>query len=400
MSYVSPEQTGRTGGSVDARSDLYSLGVVLYQLLAGSPPFAAESPLELMACHLAAHPPSLEETPEMLRRIVMRLLSKAPEDRYQSAWGLRRDLERCLEGDSVEDFPLGQKDIPSTLHLSQKLYGRERQVGALREAWERVLAGAREVVLLAGYSGIGKTSLARALYPAVTLRNGHLVWGKNEQYTRHLPYAAPVAALRQLVRHWMGDSEDAWQARRERLRTNLGRHGRVILDSIPELEAILEGAPPLPEVSPSEAQHRFDRTWVRFLRCCCSPEEPLVLFVDDLQWADPGSLRLLQTMMTAENLGPLLLIGAYRENEVDTEHGLPAMLERLRDDGCTMTELRLEGLQLPHIVELLSDSLHLPASAVEELAELIERKTAGNPLFVNSFLRSLESEALLAFDAE
>jgi predicted ATPase/signal transduction histidine kinase len=401
LPYISPEQTGRTSANLDSRSDLYSLGVILYQLLAGHLPFQADTPLELLASHLAVRPPALARGPEMLRRIVLRLLAKAPEDRYQSAWGVRADLERCRDGDPHQPFPLGQRDISSTLHISQKLYGRQAQAECLAAAWQRVAQSRparRELVLVAGYSGIGKTSLARGLYASVTLRNGHLVWGKNEQFLRHTPYAALIWALGQLVRHWLADSEQGLLDRRLRLQESLGSHGRIIADAIPELEILLETIPPLPEVPASEQQHRFDRTWIRFLRCCCSAQEPLVLFLDDLQWADPASLRLLELVMSDETLGPLLLIGAYRDNEVDASHPLSAMVERLRKRHCPITTVTLEPLSRAEIVELVGDSLHRDHGEVGDLAELVELKTGGNPLFINGFLRSLHSEGLIAFD--
>ncbi len=394
INYVSPEQTGRTSTSLDYRTDFYSLGVMFYELLAGSVPFHAANALELLACHLAANPRPLHEVrpdlPEQLSQIIMKLLGKRPEARYQSAWGLRADLERLLMG---EPFVLGSSDVADSFRISSALYGREAHLETLAGTFASTRGP--ELVLVGGYSGLGKSSLVHSLRAPVAARQGRFVTGKYEQFRRNIPYSGVVQAFTGLARQWLAESEEKLALRREGLAATLGENSRVVTDAIPELALILGPGRDLPEVEQSEAQSRFERTWLRFVRASCSDAEPLVVFLDDLQWADPASLRLVELGLQDDQLGPCLFIGAYRDNEVDSSQALRELVERR-----PATLIQLEALRLPSIVELLADTLRCDAPTATPLAQLIERKTAGNPLFISEFLRNLYSEGQLWFDSE
>jgi PAS domain S-box-containing protein len=421
LAYLSPEQTGRMNRVIDYRTDFYSLGVTFYELLTGRLPFTSQDMLELVHCHLAQIPPAPTEMnpdiPSVLSDLVMKLMAKDAETRYQSAFGLKADLERCLTAlqtqGPIECFPLGQQDFTGKLQIPQKLYGREVEVGQLLAAFERVggvtstsptsptsPTSTSELLLITGYSGIGKSSLVRELYSSITARRGYFISGKFDQYQRGVPYTALVDAFAELVRHLLGEGEVELQRWRDRMLTAVGSSGQVITDVLPDVQQIIGPQPPLPELGPVETQNRFNYVFKNFIRCCCLPEHPLTLFLDDLQWADQASLNLLQQVLMDEQMHHLLVLGAYRNNEVDEHHPLSATLQTLTHEGVRVQTLTLMPLGMTHLGQLLSDTLHQPVEAIAELTGLILQKTTGNPFFVTQFLKTLHSQEFLAFNGE
>ena len=347
LAYMSPEQTGRMNRSVDYRTDLYSLGVTFYELLTGTLPFHGRDALEWFHAHMAQAPKPPHERvltiPRSLSAIVMKLLAKVAEERYQGADGLKADLLRCqkaLGQGRVAPFPLGEHDVPTHFQMPQRLYGREAQVDTLLQAFERVARGGRpELVLISGYSGIGKSAVVHELYRPVVQRRGLFLDGKFDQFQRDIPYATLAQAIRVLVRQLLASSDSELEAWRERLQEAWDGNGQLLVDVVPQLELVAGKQPALPELSPSEAQHRFDRVLQRFLGVLSTPEHPLVLFFDDLQWADVTSLRLLRHLLNHPDTPPVLLIGAYRDNEVSPSHPLMLVREELVKGGARVTDL-------------------------------------------------------------
>lgn len=402
LAYMSPEQTGRTSRSMDYRTDYYSLGATLYQLATASLPFPTEDPVELVHSHIAREVVPAHEldaaVPVVLSRIIGKLMAKAAEDRYQSAHGILHDLavcERALAGEPAPGFEPGRADASDRFSVPQKLYGRQREVAAVLETFRRVSDGRSELLLIAGYSGVGKTALIQEVYEPITERRGYFAAGKYDQLQRNVPFSALVRALRDLVRQLLSESEERLATWRHRLMEALGPNGRVIVDVIPEVELVLGPQDPVPELASAEAMNRFNLVFSSFIRVFCGGGRPLVLFLDDLQWADSATLELLRLMLTDEATENLLLIGAYRDNEVDALHPLTAAIERLRERGAAIGRLQLAPLELPDLQQLVADTLHRPTAEVERLAELVMAKTRGNPFFVMQFLEMLHREGLV-----
>ncbi len=407
LPYMSPEQTGRMNRSIDYRSDYYSFGVTLYELLSGSVPFAADDSLEMVYAHIAQAPEDLNvrnpAVPRILSDIVMKLLAKNAEARYQSAAGIRADLEECrrgvIERGSVEPFPLARWDIPSRLEIPEKLYGRADEIGTLFQALERVTHGTRELILVSGGPGIGKTSLVRELHKPMTRLRGSFVSGKFDQFERNIPYAALTQAFGEFVRHLLTEPEDRLTIWKQRLEDALLPNGRIMVDLIPELELIIGPQPPAPELGPKESHNRFQFVFRRLIRAFCRSGHPVVLFLDDLQWADSPSLNLLELIMTDGEIGHLLLVGAYRDNETPPGHPLMAVRDVLENAGLSITDLALGPLSVGEVAGLIGETVHGDPALVDPLAAIVHRKTGGNPFFVREIMRSLYAEDLLRFDA-
>ena len=445
--YISPEQTGRMNRTLDYRTDFYSLGVTFYELLTNKLPFETPDAMELVHCHLAKQPlpPSQinPEIPQPVSDIVMKLLAKNAEERYQSAWGIQADLVMCLmqlEANGViADLIPGENDISDKFQISQKLYGREREIEMLLAALERVAAGRKsevlsmkdemgaglnpehptnrplhtsELMLISGHSGIGKSTLVKEIYKSITEKRGYFITGKCDQFQRNIPYSAVVSAFAGLVRQLLTEREAQLQQLREKLLAALGSNTQVIIDVIPELELIVGKQPAVPELGATEAQNRFNRVFQQFIQVFCSDQHlrtsslyaitqaPFVIFLDDLQWADSATLKLIELMMTNEDTQYLLVIGAYRDNEVNPTHPLMMMIEKLHQEGATVNQITLAPLKLNHVIHLIADTLHSDTSTVRPLAELVMQKTRGNPFFVNEFLKTLYEERLITFDFE
>ncbi|WNG21220.1 AAA family ATPase [Cystobacter fuscus] len=404
LAYMSPEQTGRMNRSVDYRTDFYSLGITLYELLAGQRPFQGRDALEWFHAHMAQAPRPLtarvQGLPPVLSAIVMKLLAKVAEERYQSAEGLKADLERCREGLSrgvLEDFVPGRHDYPSRFQLPQRLYGRDSHAKVLLQAFERVAERGRpELVLVSGYSGIGKSSVVNELHKPVVRQRSFLLSGKFDQFQQDIPYATVAMALQGLVRQLLGGTDEELARWRQGLSDAWEGQGQVLVDLVPQLELVAGRQPPVQELPPSQLQQRFHRVLCRFLGVFATLGHPLVFFMDDLQWADLASFQLLLHLLTHPETPPLLLIAAYRDNEVHSSHPLAQTLEQLRRAGARMSHVQLEPLSLEDVRRLVMDTLPgASAELVGPLAALAREKTGGNPFFLLRFLQTLHQDGLL-----
>jgi predicted ATPase/transcriptional regulator with GAF, ATPase, and Fis domain len=408
LAYLSPEQTGRMNRMVDYRTDLYSLGVTFYELLTGSLPFQSDDALELIHCHIAKLPTPPNEiaatVPQPLSQIVMQLLAKTAEERYQSARGLRADLEHCAREwtarGEIAVFPLGQQDISDRFVVTQHLYGREPQLEKLLRAFDQTCQGRSACMLVGGYAGIGKTTLIQELYKPLVRQRGYFIAGKFDQLARNIPYYALIQAFQQLVQRLLAEGEERLHAWREQLAVALGVNGRVLAEVLPEIELILGKQPPVPALGPTEAQNRFIMVLQNFFSVLATPEHPLVMFLDDLQWVDAATLSLLPPLLTNPGLRCLFLIGAYRDNEVDVDHPLQKTQTALAEAGAQLHHITLPPLGLEDLTHLVRESLHGTLAHALPLAELLKRKTDGNPFFVIQFLKTLYHEGFIAFDDE
>lgn len=408
LAYIAPEQTGRMNHSIDHRADWYSFGITLYELFSGTLPHESDDPLESVHFHIAGKPPSLHERderiPQALANVVTKLIQKAPEDRYQSAEGVAADLERCVSamesGEALEPFDLGSMDRIDQFDLPQRLYGREGEIAELLGAFERVAAGSVEALLVAGNAGIGKSSLVREMYEPITRRRGYFVSGKYDQLREDVPFSALVDALQDLVGQLLTENEESVKDWRKAIQSAVGVNGQVIVDVIPSLELIIgpqAGVPPLPGV---EAENRFKMVFKSFVQVFAKSAHPLVLFLDDMQWADSASLNLVTILLTAMETEALLVVQAYRDGDVSVTHPLSMAVKEQKEHGVHVGRLELAELGSSDVARLLADTMHEDASSVGQLAETVHKKTGGNPFFVRQFLQSLCDDGLIAFEAE
>ncbi len=406
LAYISPEQTGRMNRDLDYRTDLYSLGITFYEMLTGELPFNSTDPLELIHCHIAvtAVPPHQlnNEIPQIVSSIVMKLLAKNAEDRYQSAFGVKADLENCLNQlqttGKIESFIPGKVDKSGHFLIPQKLYGRTQEVADLMAAFDRVSCGKIEMVLVSGYSGIGKTSLVSEIHKSIVRQQGYFIAGKFDQFKRDIPYAAITQAFESLMQQLLTTSSNELANWKEKLLSKLGNNGGIIIDVVPSVELIIGSQPAVPELGPTESQNRFNRLFKEFLNVFARVEHPLVLFMDDLQWADLASLRLIQELITDRDSRCFLLIGAYRDNEVNSTHPLVQIVEKIQQTGVHVSQITISSLELSSVTELVRDTLGNETEKLKSLAELIFNKTGGNPFFITQLLSTIYSEKLLAFD--
>jgi predicted ATPase/signal transduction histidine kinase/CheY-like chemotaxis protein len=410
LAYVSPEQTGRIHRQVDYRTDLYSTGVIFYELLSGRLPFQSLDPLELVHAHIAKTPPLLHEIapniPRVLSDIVMILLKKNAGGRYQSALGLKADLKKCFnnfhkfKSEPFFSFPLADKEMSGRLQVSQRLYGREQEIKTLLQSFERVCQGHAELMLVSGYSGIGKTTLVNEVRKSMTLMKGYFVVGKFEQLQSNTPYSGITGAYDNFCHNLLMESETVLAQWRDKILTALGEHAQILVEIIPTLKLIIGPQDEVPQLDPTESSNRFSLFFIRFIESLCDKEHPIVLFLDDLQWADQDSLLLLKKIITEKNINHLLIIGSYRDNEIGNDHPLMKLLEGLKKINKDVNSIELKELSPDDIEEFIQNSLGTERQRVTPLANLICQKTRGNPFFIHQFLQFLREERLLNFNFE
>lgn len=420
IAYMSPEQTGRMNRTLDYRSDLYSFGVTLYELLTGELPFTSQDVMSLIYCHIAKQPvppcqiksnleAGSEAVPQVVSDIVMKLLEKNAEDRYQSAAGLKFDLEACLRQlettGEITNFPLATRDRGNQLFVPQKLYGRESEVATLLAAFKRVAGHSQsktELVLVSGYSGIGKTSIVNEVHKPIVEARGYFIAGKFDQFKRDIPYAALIQAFGELMRQLLTESEEEIADWKAKLLEALGSNGQIIIDVIPEVELIIDSQPKVPQVGGLEAQNRFNRVFQQFVRVFCQPQHPLVIFLDDLQWADSASLKLMELLTTDEGSQYLLIIGAYRDNEVSPTHPLIQTVEKIQATEAVVNNITIEPLSLVNVNQLVAETLNanVDGDKLKQFSELVFSKTQGNPFFLTQLLKTLYAEDLLVYQIE
>ncbi len=408
LAYIAPEQTGRMNRGIDYRSDFYSLGVTFYELLTNQLPFTTTDPMELVHCHIAQQPLPVHELipdiPLAISNIIDKLLAKTPEDRYQSAWGIKADLETCLNQlksqGQISLFPLANQDISDKFHIPQKLYGREPEVNQLLTAFEQVCQGATEMILISGYSGIGKSALVNEIHKPITRQRGQFISGKFDQLQRDIPYAGISQAFQDLVNKLLSEPEVTLQTWKKRILEALGNNSQIIIDVIPGIEKIIGKQPPVEQLGRTESQNRFNLFFQRFLSVFCQKEHPLVIFIDDLQWADLSSLNLIEQLISDPDNQYFLVIGAYRDNEVSPTHPLIQTLEKIDRAQVTVNQITLSPLNIKHVNQLIADTLSCSTETTQALAELVAKKTGGNPFFLTQLLYSLYQDNLLVFNAD
>lgn len=406
LPYISPEQTGRVNRQVDYRSDFYAFGILFYEWLAGRTPFDSDDPLELIHSHIARQPlpPSKIkiDIPEMLSRVTLKLLAKIPEERYQSAFGLISDLRRCqLEYNqhaSIPLFALGNRDAPEQLQLSTTLFGREEPLDRLLSIFEDVRSGSAEIVTVSGPPGIGKTRLVEEFKVSASEAGCFFGTGKYDPFHRHTPYMAIVEAYRAIINRILGERPEALAYWKTQLLLKLGRRIRTIIDFIPELACVVGVQPPLPELPPDKAEQRFLKTCQDFIQVLARRENPVVIFLDDLQWVDSASIALIEHVLKGPTINYTLFIGAYRDNEVGGSHPLPALLEVIKTTGMPTGGIVLGPLGVEHVRQTIIASLSKNIADIQQLADLVHVKTHGNPFFVGQFIQSLYMRHLLYFD--
>ncbi|OQW95402.1 MAG: hypothetical protein BWK79_02585 [Beggiatoa sp. IS2] len=413
--YISPEQTGRINRGIDYRTDLYSLGITFYEMLIHKLPFLSQDLLGLIHCHIAVKPVSPHELntkiPLILSDIVMKLLEKNAEDRYQSAWGLKTDLEKCLQqwrtNGQIELFELAQCDFSGKFQIPQKLYGREQEINTLLQAFERISTPATatgkvngELMLISGYSGVGKTSLVKEIYKPMTEKRGYFSSGKFEQYQHNIPYSALTQALNEFCYQLLAESDEQIEQWRQGFSMAVGNNGQVLIDVVPNLALIIGQQPEILPVNPIEAQNRFNFVFQNFFRALCQQQHPFILFIDDLQWADLASLNLLKVLMTDPDNQYFMIIGAYRDNEVNATHPLLRLIEELKNAQVIINSIQVFNLSFIEVNTLIADALACNTVDTITLAKLVYEKTQGNAFFTKEFLKSLFQEQLLIFDIQ
>jgi len=403
LAYVSPEQTGRMNRGIDYRTDFYSLGVTFYELLTGELPFQSHDPMELVHCHIAKMPPQLgnrEQIPQVISDIIMKLMAKNAEDRYQSALGLKYDLTKCLtqlqEIGEIQNFEIAERDVCDRFIIPDKLYGRDAEVDTLLKAFARVSLGVTEMMLISGFSGIGKTAVINEVHKPIVKQHGYFIKGKFDQFNRNLPFSAFVQAFRDLMGQLLTESDTQIQQWKTKILDAVGENGQIIIEVIPELAGIIGKQPAVPKLSGTAAQTRFNLIFQKFTEVFTSISHPLVIFLDDLQWADAASLKLMQLLMTDTKY--LLIIGAYRDNEVTPIHPLMLILGEIEKTSATINKINLLPLSQVQINLLVADTLKCTEDLAFPLSILIFQKTQGNPFFATQFLKALHQDKLIQFN--
>lgn len=408
LSYMSPEQTGRMNRGVDYRTDIYSLGATLYEMLTGEVPFKSKDPMELIHSHIARQPLSPSDLnssiPPVLSAIILKMLSKNPEERYQNCLGLMADIDECLnqlnQKGRVDEFPIAVKDISIRFNIPRSLVDRDNERIELMRCFERTCKGLSEMMLVTGQPGIGKSALVNEIYKPIIAKKGYFIFGKYDQFRKDVPYSAIIQSFQGLIRQIISESEEKIQSWREMLLSALGPNGKVITDVIPELELIIHKQPDLPLLGPEESINRFNLVFQNFINVFTTEEHPVALFLDDLQWADQASLKLLENLMTTYETKYLFLIGAYRDNETNDAHPLTLALNKIVKKGRKIHSITLGPLSVASINLIMMNVLLCDAEKSLPLAELISRKTAGNPFFVIQFLKNIYDNRLLQLNPQ
>ncbi|MBU7584998.1 MAG: AAA family ATPase [Nostoc sp. TH1S01] len=406
LAYISPEQTGRMNRGIDYRTDFYSLGVTFYELLTGELPFQSIDAMEMVHYHIAKLAPLIQEInpkiPAVLSEIVSKLMAKNAEDRYQSTWGIKYDLEKCLsqlkETEQIANFPIAQSDVCDRFIVPDKLYGREAEVETLLQAFERVSTGTTEMMLVAGFSGIGKTAVVNEVHKPILRQRGYFIKGKYDQFNRNIPLSAFVQAFRDLMGQLLTESNAQIQEWKTKILDAVGDNGQIIIEVIPELERIIDTQPTAIELSGNAAQNRFNLLFLKFVHIFTTKDHPLVILLDDLQWADSASLKLIQLLMNEAAEGSLLLIGAYRDNEVSAAHPLSLSLSEIIKNQATVNTITLAPLSNSNLNQLVADTLTCSLEVAQPLTQLLYQKTKGNPFFSTQFLKALYEDGLITFD--
>jgi len=413
LAYMSPEQTGRMNREVDYRTDMYSLGITFYEMLTGILPFEFSDPLEIMHAHIAREPlPPIaldNSIPEILSDITMKLISKMAEDRYQNGFGLMADLKECLkrldDKGAIDKFEHSQKDIPIKFQIPQLLVGREKEIDILMRSFDQVVSSGEEsipsqLMLVSGNPGIGKSALINEIHKLIIVKKGYFISGKYDQFKGDVPYSAIVQVFQELVGQILTEGEERINIWKENLLKAFGTIGKVITDVIPMISLITGEQPDVPELSGEKSMNRFHYAFKKFVAALAGKDHPLILFLDDLQWADPASLKLIEILITDPEISSFYMIGAYRSNEVDESHRFARTLERLKNANVSITEISLKPLSEIDVNALISSFMRCDKETSLPLAEIVHKKTRGNPFFVNMFVKTLYEENLLLLDFE
>lgn len=408
LAYMSPEQTGRMNRAIDYRTDLYSLGITLYEWLSGVRPFISTDPMETVHSHLAIQPKPPHKInrniPRILSQVIMKLLAKTAEERYQGAFGLKADLERCLKEyqskGKITDFILAEKDFSRIFQIPQKLYGRDKEIKELLVSFDKISKGSVELLLVAGYSGVGKSALVHEVHKPIVEKRGYFISGKFEKLKQDVPYASLIQAFNSMIKQILTENKERIAYWKIKILEALGNNCQVIIDIIPEVELLTGKQPDMPQLPPVETQHRFIWTFENFIRTFAGKSHPLVIFLDDLQWADLSSLNLLKQLLSDPEQKYILFIGAYRDNEVDSSHPLMLTINELNKTGAKVSFINLAPLKKQYVNQLVSDSLLSTPKNTEELARLCSEKTEGNPFFLCQFLYTINDSGEIYFDSD
>lgn len=405
LAYISPEQTGRMNRRIDYRTDLYSLGVTFYELLTGRLPFAHKDSIKLIHQHLAhvPNPPHFirMDIPFQISEIVLKLLAKNAESRYQSAYGLQRDLEQCLlqfqKKQRIESFPLAAFDVPNQLNIPEKLYHRDKEIEQINQSFNFVLEGNSQLVLISGNAGVGKTALVAQLHEPITGRDAIFVTGKFDQFQKNIPYLAFIQAIEEYLDYLLLKKEKVIARFKKKILSSLGDMGGILTQLIPKLELIIGKQPKMSDFVGEKAQNLLHFAFHSLIKAIVQKEHPLVIFIDDLQWADKSSLALLEHLISLENIPYLLLISAYRTEEVHSQHLIHTTINKIKAATTQIEGINLKPLDVETVTTFISDALHTSHKECQTLAQLIHDKTNGNPFFMIQFLKSLYEEGLLCF---
>lgn len=406
LAYLSPEQTGRMNRKVDYRTDFYSLGITFYELLTGQLPFRADDPMELVHCHIAQRPVAPQvinpEIPTVLNQMILKLMAKMPEDRYQTGYGLQYDLEQCRQRlqqqGQISEFAIGQEDLSEVFVIPEKLYGREPEIEILLSTFERVAQGTTELMLVSGHSGVGKTAVIREIHKPIVRRRGYFIQGKFDQLQQSMPFSALLQAFRDLCQQLLTESQESLKRWKTRILEAVGNNGQVIIDVIPEVELLIGPQPAVAELDPGPSLNRFNLVFQQFFQVFPGVDHPLVLFLDDLQWIDSASLKFLKSLLEEAETSYLLLLGAYRDNEVLDAHPLMQTLKQIESTQITSTKLHLNALKVKDLNVWVAETLACSTEKTCTLTQYLFQKTQGNPFFSRQFLQTLRKEGLIRFD--